>query len=33
VDKDTVTSDAEWNRKERNETPVERLDRNWVDLL
>ena len=25
--------DAGWDRAERNETPLERLDRNWVDLL
>jgi hypothetical protein len=26
-------SDAEWNRRARNETETERLDRNWNDLL
>jgi hypothetical protein len=26
-------SDAEWNRLARDETPTERLDRNWNDLL
>ena len=26
-------SDAEWDRDQRNETPTERLDRNWTDLL
>jgi Family of unknown function (DUF6328) len=25
--------DAEWNRAQRDETPLERLDRNWADLL
>lgn len=25
--------DAEWDRRERSETPTERLDRNWADLL
>ncbi|MCW0213180.1 MAG: DUF6328 family protein [Pseudonocardia sp.] len=25
--------DAGWDRAERNETPTERLDRNWSDLL
>ncbi len=25
--------DAEWNREARDETPTERLDRNWGDLL
>ena len=25
--------DDDWNRDERNETPTERLDRNWGDLL
>jgi len=25
--------DAQWNRDERDETPTERLDRNWSDLL
>lgn len=25
--------DAEWDAKERDETPTERLDRNWGDLL
>lgn len=25
--------DDEWNRSERHETPTERLDRNWGDLL
>jgi Na+/melibiose symporter-like transporter len=27
------TGDAEWDRKERNETPTQRLDRNWASLL
>jgi hypothetical protein len=26
-------SDEEWNRAQRGETPTERLDRNWSDLL
>jgi hypothetical protein len=26
-------SDSDWDRRERNETPTERLDRNWADLL
>ena len=26
-------SDDEWNERERHETPTERLDRNWGDLL
>src|SRR6478736_1094039 len=25
--------DAQWDREQRDETPLERLDRNWVDLL
>src|SRR6478735_3484003 len=25
--------DAQWDRDQRDETPLERLDRNWVDLL
>jgi Family of unknown function (DUF6328) len=25
--------DTEWNRSQRDETPMERLDRNWADLL
>jgi hypothetical protein len=29
----TGADEAEWNRRERNETPTERLDRNWEDLL
>lgn len=33
VDHDDAGSDAEWNMRQRNETPVERLDRNWSDLL
>jgi hypothetical protein len=32
-DIDDVTSDAAWNRGVRDETPIERLDRNWGDLL
>jgi hypothetical protein len=28
-----VDDDAEWDRRERRETPTERLDRNWADLL
>ncbi|MTD14954.1 sodium:proton antiporter [Nakamurella sp. YIM 132087] len=30
---DQPGSDAEWNRLARNETPTQRLDRNWDDLL
>jgi hypothetical protein len=30
---DDEATDADWNRTERNETPTERLDRNWSDLL
>jgi hypothetical protein len=30
---DDETTDADWDRTERNETPTERLDRNWSDLL
>src|ERR1700712_5741847 len=26
-------ADDSWNAEERNETPTERLDRNWTDLL
>lgn len=26
-------NDQEWNREQRKETPTERLDRNWSDLL
>jgi hypothetical protein len=26
-------NDAEWNQAQRNETPTERLDRNWTELL
>jgi hypothetical protein len=26
-------ADAEWNQRVRDETPTERLDRNWADLL
>jgi hypothetical protein len=33
VDRDGDASDAAWNLRQRNETPVERLDRNWSDLL
>jgi len=33
ADEDDAASDAEWNLRQRNETPVERLDRNWSDLL
>jgi len=28
-----VDEDAAWNLRERRETPTERLDRNWADLL
>jgi hypothetical protein len=28
-----VKDDSEWNAEERGETPLERLDRNWSDLL
>lgn len=27
------TIDHEWHRRERNETPTQRLDRNWASLL
>jgi len=27
------SADAQWNQRARNETPTERLDRNWEDLL
>ncbi len=30
---DRPASDEAWNRDQRDETPLERLDRNWVDLL
>jgi hypothetical protein len=30
---DPDRSDAQWNRDQRGETPLERLDRNWADLL
>lgn len=30
---DDRQSDAEWNHAQRGETPLERLDRNWADLL
>ncbi len=30
---DDARSDGTWDRGERNETPTERLDRNWGDLL
>jgi hypothetical protein len=30
---DELDEDAEWDRRERRETPTERLDRNWADLL
>jgi hypothetical protein len=30
---DEQLSDTEWNRDRREETPLERLDRNWADLL
>jgi Family of unknown function (DUF6328) len=29
----TPAADAEWDADQRGETPVERLDRNWGDLL
>jgi hypothetical protein len=36
-DTDATTSDSQpddsWNAEERHETPTERLDRNWTDLL
>lgn len=30
---DGMDEDAEWDLRERRETPTERLDRNWADLL
>src|SRR5436309_15969109 len=30
---DDRRADDSWDQKERNETPTERLDRNWGDLL
>src|SRR5881227_2301560 len=30
---DDRRADDSWDQKERNETPTERLDRNWTDLL
>jgi len=30
---DRPLADQEWDRDERDETPTERLDRNWADLL
>lgn len=30
---DEQLSDTAWDREERDETPLERLDRNWADLL
>jgi len=30
---DEHLSDTAWNRERRDETPLERLDRNWADLL
>lgn len=30
---DTPTGDEAWDENERHETPTERLDRNWDDLL
>jgi hypothetical protein len=32
-DIDDIGADAGWDREARDETPVERLDRNWGDLL
>jgi O-antigen/teichoic acid export membrane protein len=32
-DSAAVQADDSWNAEERNETPTERLDRNWTDLL
>jgi hypothetical protein len=32
-DVDDVGADARWDRDARDETPIERLDRNWGDLL
>lgn len=32
-DSTDAQSDDSWNAEERNETPTERLDRNWTDLL
>jgi hypothetical protein len=32
-DVDRPDEDADWNRRMRRETPLERLDRNWADLL
>ncbi|MFL6164339.1 MAG: DUF6328 family protein [Jatrophihabitantaceae bacterium] len=30
---DTFRSDDEWDTNQRNETPIQRLDRNWAELL
>jgi MFS family permease len=32
-DTDIPLPDAAWNQAQRHETPTQRLDRNWVDLL
>ena len=32
-DVDRPDEDADWNFRMRRETPLERLDRNWTDLL
>ena len=32
-DVDDVGADASWDREARDETQIERLDRNWGDLL
>jgi hypothetical protein len=33
MDPTNTSDDAEWDRDARDETPTERLDRNWTDLL
>ena len=33
MDPANTSDDAEWDRDARDETPTERLDRNWTDLL
>jgi len=33
TDRSTSLADEDWDARERNETPMERLDRNWTDLL
>ena len=32
-DSDRPEKDEAWDEQQRHETPVERLDRNWSDLL